>query len=121
MFNWAEYLDQAGRLDADGDEAGYRSSISRAYYSAFGLARRRLREVEGIKVPNTGRAHDYVWRIFSDSSPDVKRTAIGADGRRLRYRRGLADYDDVVADLALLSKECLADAQRVIALIGQLP
>jgi hypothetical protein len=47
--------------------------------------------------------------------------AIGTDGRRLRNRRRLADYDDVVANLGLLSSECLADAQRVIALIARLP
>jgi hypothetical protein len=121
MFDWGEYLSQARRLAAGGDEAGYRSSISRAYYSAFGLARRRLRDVERLPVPNTGQAHQYVWMIFTTSSPsDVKRAAIGAAGRRLRRRRGLADYDDVVADLALLSRECLTEAQRVIALLSGL-
>jgi hypothetical protein len=117
MFNWAEYLDQALRLAAGGDEAGYRSAISRAYYSAFGLARRRLRDVERLPVPDTGRAHDYVWRIFASSTPDVARVAIGAGGRRLRNRRRLADYEDVVADLPLLSSESLAEAKRVIAML----
>jgi hypothetical protein len=121
MFDWGEYLDQARRLAAGGDEAGYRSAISRAYYSAFGLACRRLRDVEHLPVPNTGQAHQYVWTTLAASSPpDAKRAAIAAGGRRLRYRRGLADYDDVVADLALLSSECLAEAQRVVALLNAL-
>ncbi len=121
MFDWGEYLSQAQRLAAVGDEAGYRSSISRAYYSVFGLARRRLSDVERLPVPSTGRAHEYVWTTFGAASADVTRVAIGAGGRRLRNRRNLADYDDVVADLALLSSESLAEAQRVIALIGTLP
>src|SRR5437879_2072183 len=120
MFDWGEYLYQAQRLAAGGDEAGYRSSISRAYYSAFGLARRRLSDVERLPVPPTGRAHEYVWTTFGSASGDVKRAAIGAGGRRLRNRRNLADYDDVVADLALLSKESLAEAQRVLVLLGAL-
>jgi hypothetical protein len=121
MFDWGEYLNQAQRLAAGGDEAGYRSSISRAYYSVFGLARRRLNDVERLPVPNTGRAHEYVWTTFGSASTDVSRAAIGAGGRRLRNRRRLADYDDVVADLARLSSECLTDAQRVIALLSALP
>ena len=121
MFDWGEYLSQAQRLAAVGDEAGYRSSISRAYYSVFGLARRRLSDVERLPVPSTGRAHEYVWTTFGAASADITRVAIGASGRRLRNRRNLADYDDVVADLALLSSESLAEAQRVIALIGTLP
>jgi uncharacterized protein (UPF0332 family) len=121
MFDWSAFLSQAQRLAEGRDEAGYRSSISRAYYSVFGLARRRLRDVERLPVPNTGQAHDYVWRAFASSASDVHRVAIGTDGRRLRNRRRLADYDDVVADLGLLSSECLADAQRVIALIAGLP
>jgi hypothetical protein len=121
MFDWGEYLNQALRLAAGGDEAGYRSSISRAYYSVFGIARRRLSDVEHLTVPTTGRAHEYVWMTFGSAAADVTRAAIGAGGRRLRNRRNLADYDDVVADLALLSKESLAEAQRVIALISGLP
>ena len=64
MFDWGEFLSQAQRLAAGGDEAGYRSSISRAYYSVFGLARRRLRDVERLPVPNTGQTwscYVLVW------------------------------------------------------------
>src|SRR5437879_4229739 len=120
MFDWGDYLDQANRLAAGGDEAGQRSAISRAYYAAFGLARRRLETVEGNPVPPTGRAHQYVWNAFVSNPPEARRAAIAASGTRLRRRRNLADYDDAVPDLGTLTRETLMEAQRVIDTLGAL-
>src|SRR5581483_8948418 len=73
------------------DEAALRSAVSRAYYAAFGMASIRMR-IDGKHVPAGGDAHQVLWNYF-ESSSDRFRRKIGADGRRLRWRRNQADYD----------------------------
>jgi uncharacterized protein (UPF0332 family) len=91
-FDWGLYLNTARSLAANtNDEAALRSAVSRAYYAAFGLA--SLRAVaENKHVPSTGEAHAVVWKHF-ESASDRFRKKIGADGKRLRWRRRQADYD----------------------------
>jgi uncharacterized protein (UPF0332 family) len=120
MFDWEDYLVQALTLAAVGDEAGLRSAISRAYYSAFGLGLRRLRDVEGLPVPQSGAAHKYVGRTFAEDPLDQKRQLIGITLNRLRSARNHADYDDSVNDLVGLSQLSLEDAQRVVNLVRSL-
>src|SRR5208282_4665971 len=94
-FDWASYLHVSRALAAQTtDEAALRSAISRAYYAAFGIASARMR-ADGENVPSTGEAHKAVWAHF-ESANDKFRRKIGADGKRLRWRRRQADYEAAV-------------------------
>jgi uncharacterized protein (UPF0332 family) len=86
-----EFLQVARDLLAGSTEAAWRSSVSRAYYAAFHVARQRLEE-SGFTVPRGERAHAYLWlRLSNCGDPQVQDT-----GRRLnalRGQRNRADYD----------------------------
>lgn len=92
-FDWTEFLVVADDLASRGaDEATARTAIGRAYYAAFGSARRHLGQA-GVTIPQTGAAHPLVWETFH-RSPDRVRRRIANRGRQLLRRRRQADYDD---------------------------
>ena len=102
-FNWTEYFDVAQELYEQAkkspvyQEAKVRIVISRAYYSAFGMARDHLRYKERIsefQQMNGERAniHEHVRKTFANST-DLKRAEIGANLDRLRKYRNIADYN----------------------------
>ena len=97
-MNGRDFLSLARDLLASSTEAAWRSSVSRAYYAAFHVARELLEDV-GFTVPRGERAHAYLWlRLSNCGEPQVQDA-----GRRLNTLRGLrnrADYD-VTASLAL--------------------
>ncbi|WP_217355207.1 hypothetical protein [Aphanizomenon sp. UHCC 0183] len=116
-FNWAEYLELAKELaditstissDSETDskprisEAKLRSSISRAYYAAFCIARNYLRDV--LHEPRLSKArtgdtneHQFVADEFRyNKSKNKKMIEIGNDLGRLRQSRNKADYDDTI-------------------------
>jgi hypothetical protein len=120
-FDWAEYLSLAEELQGIavsgppvGIEAERRASVSRAYYSAFILARNRLRDVDLVSIPHTGAAHRFVAQHYTNH-PDPRRTRIGALLGRLRAVRNRCDYDDRVPGLPTLSRQALQWAAHVSA------
>lgn len=123
-FDWADFLRLAEILQGTlgttpaSDEAVLRSVVSRAYYSAFGLARKRLRIVEGIAVPSTGAAHAAVARHYARAD-NRERKRIAAGLLRLRDRRNQCDYDDEVSDLASVAAEALELAREVAELLAR--
>jgi uncharacterized protein (UPF0332 family) len=125
-FDWTEYLSLAetlGGLHVSGPivsiEAQQRSSVSRAYYAAFILARNRLRDVDRVPIPQTGAAHIFVAQQYGNH-PDPVRQQIGTLLTRLRGARNTCDYDDVVTDLSGLSRRAVRRAARVIADLARL-
>ena len=125
-FDWAEYLSLAEELQGAavsgppvGIEAERRASVSRAYYSAFILARNRLRDVDLIPIPRTGGAHRFVAQRYA-YDPDPRRSQIGILLDRLRSVRNMCDYDDTVPLLSTLSPQALGWAAQVIADLGRL-
>lgn len=62
-FNWNEYLNLAGILSANGDEASQRTATSRAYYAAFHAAMLHARH-NGYAERNHGR----LWKMYSSDS-----------------------------------------------------
>lgn len=118
-FDWTLYLGVAKALASQaGDEAALRSAISRAYYAAFGLAAARAR-TEGGAVPRTGEAHAEVWKHF-ESANDQYRRKIGQDGKRLRWRRRQADYDEAVRISTGDVTDSIRRADSIIRFIGLL-
>lgn len=125
-FDWAEYLSLAEELQGVpvsdppvGIEAEQRASVSRAYYSAFILARNRLRDVDRVPIPRSAGVHIFVSQRY-EYHPDPRRAQIGILLVRLRTARNTCDYDDTVPRLPLLSRQALGWAAQVVADLAQL-
>lgn len=95
-FDWNLYIELAKEL-LEGQrgkdpyqEANLRSSISRAYYGIYGIARNRL-EDQGTIVPDKD-PHKHVREIYL-GSPEGLEIRIGESLGRLLRRRNEADYE----------------------------
>ncbi len=91
-FDWEEYFKLAEELAKGQTEAKARSSISRAYYAIFNIAKQIIEEKDPfIKVP-TINVHG--WLISYLKSPrDRFSYQLSQDIRILRDSRNDADYD----------------------------
>ncbi|WP_229495364.1 HEPN domain-containing protein [Nostoc mirabile] len=105
------------------NEAKIRSSISRAYYSAFCLVRNYLRDIEGYSNLKTDKIgiHEYVIKEL-ESSKNADRRYLGQCLSRLRGLRNEVDYEDYIASNLLIpkAKQTLKDANKVIELLNKL-
>ncbi len=73
---WEDFLVLAKKLaEAPATEAAYRSSVSRAYYAAYHVAKITL-EASGLTIPRGAGSHKRVWDAYSFSSADRAR-AVG--------------------------------------------
>jgi len=99
-FDWRKYIKLAEDLLGQGDEAHWRSSISRAYYGVFCLARNKA----GYKHVKKSDVHRAVIQYYKmSSSPDDK--FVGKVLDELRRNRNDADYnDDKVIDFRLAER-----------------
>ena len=116
-FDWSLYLKLAKDLafaNETDDEARLRSSISRAYYAAFCIARNHLRDVERKEISGEN-VHGYVIAQFSAKGRIGNEKKLAMELRRLRNQRNRADYDDAVGGLSSMSKDALIRAERVIS------
>ena len=125
-FDWAEYLALAEELSgapvsrpAAGRDARQRAAVSRAYYAGFILARNRLRDVDGVRVPAGSNPHAFVARDYRRAG-DPMRTRIGIDLGWLRVARNRCDYDDDVAQLPVLVRRSLVRAVQLLAHLRRL-
>lgn len=125
-FDWSEYFNLAKELGETSKEAELRSAVSRAYYSAFCLARNYLRDIQ--QYPRLWRnktyeidAHQYVAEKFihnqSKSQPMIE---IGKDLTRLRKMRNKADYEDTIFNLQKEARNALMLAQNIISALSNL-
>ena len=120
VFDWSQYLVLAEELAEQKDnEAALRSTVSRAYYAAFCLAREHLLNTNMLfrSRPRRPRlSHQTVWLTYRR---DVDRR-IGMDGNRLRELRNLVDYEDVVPDLNNVVRSALSTSRRILASLDKL-
>lgn len=140
-FDWSEYLYLAEELadvnpliksasettnQSKISEAKLRSSISRAYYAAFCIARNYLRDV--LHDPRLSKArtwdineHQYVAEEFrQNKAKNKKMIDIGNDLNRLRQFRNKADYEDIINNLQKEAKFSLKLAENIISKINEL-
>jgi hypothetical protein len=134
-FDFNEFLTLAVELSARADEAAKRSSISRAYYSAYHLALTRAEARVGTyqrrKDPTRiirhqdKASHVWCWLQFMETN-DAACNQIGVNGDRMKRRRHIADY--VAADDPNLNAEVqrqIVEAQQfqtdMAALAANLP
>ena len=119
VFDWAKYLVLAEELGTSRmNEAALRSAISRAYYATFCKARNYLRH-EGVRIPNTGKAHKIVWDNFRNDI-DQHRRSIGITGDRLRQSRNKADYEDEFPNVTKVVQDSISKAKRLLETLENL-
>jgi len=88
-----EFITYAARVAASptSGTAGYRSSVSRAYYGAFHLARQLLENDLEIDCRAAGNEHALIQQFFLNCSVK-KGVAVGMLLRNLHTSRKEADY-----------------------------
>ncbi len=114
-FDWLHYLIIAqglfeGTIDTGYKEANLRSSISRAYYSAFHHAKQKLYDKWCISVSESAIAHVQVQSFFKQKNEKT----IARKLQRMRTARNRADYDDQIAHLDDLAQGTLSLANEII-------
>jgi uncharacterized protein (UPF0332 family) len=117
-FDWAEYLklarELAGKVGSSAnEEARLRSSISRAYFAAYCVARKCLSD-KGHGIPGGDKGHRYICNFLQESIFEAEKQA-GVDLNRLRNRRNQADYDDFMSNLSAAVEDSLDRSLRVIS------
>jgi uncharacterized protein (UPF0332 family) len=94
-MNWRDFLLIASRLARETTEADWRTTVSRAYYASFHVARRLLADLR-FTVPRADRAHQYlVFRLCNSGEAAVEQA--GRDLDTLRRLRNRSDYDELPA------------------------
>ncbi|MEH2158810.1 HEPN domain-containing protein [Nostoc sp.] len=133
-FDWSSYLKLAQTLfdevsnslgqanSSSINEAKIRSSISRAYYSAFCLVRNYLRDVEEYSNLKTDKlaVHEYIIKEL-ENSKDKDRRYLGQCLYRLRGLRNEVDYQDYIAFHLLTTKatQAFKDAEKIMQLLDK--
>ena len=125
-FDWEEYFNLAKELAGTTEEAKLRSAVSRAYYSAFCLARNYLRDIEEDPILSRNKTdinvHKYVADGFIHHKPKSQpMIEIGKDLTRLRKMRNNADYEDPMFNLPTQATTALMLAQNIISALSKLP
>ncbi|MBX3276441.1 MAG: hypothetical protein KF868_00425 [Acidobacteria bacterium] len=113
VFDWKEYFSLAEELSQRSDEAARRSAISRAYYSAFNVARAHA-ESQGWPIQTSRDSHKVVWDAFRSKGFG----AVHLNGSRLRDKRRQADYEDNISRLPDLMDTALEEARKVFYYLG---
>ena len=126
-FDWEEYFNLAKELAGTTEEAKLRSAVSRAYYSAFCLARNYLRDIQ--QDPRLSwhktydiNAHQYVAEKFIyNQSKSQTMIEIGQNLNRLRKMRNNADYEDTIFNnLQKEASYALMLAEKIISALSKL-
>ncbi len=119
-MNPLDFLSLAHKLAAGPGEAEFRSSVSRAYYSAFHSAHQRIAEC-GVKLPKSSTAHEKVTYCMQNCN-DKDVTVAGSKLHSLRATRNAADYQlndqqftssKAVAVFLAIAEEVIATSQRI--------
>jgi uncharacterized protein (UPF0332 family) len=117
-FDWADFLNMAEELATRPEEHCLRTAISRSYYYAYHLARKRVID-NGFTIVRGGDTHKQVWEKF-DASPDWNCKKLYQMAKRLKDKRQQADYDlvfprlqDEVPEILLLTRRFAGDLSRL--------
>jgi hypothetical protein len=115
-FDWGEYLTLATTLAGQADEASQRSSVSRAYYYVYHLARTRA-ENNGFR-PVDGGVHRQLWSLYK-GVPVPECQQLGVMGDRMKVRRERADYQGVYPRLTEEVADMLERAREFSERLGR--
>ena len=113
-FDWREYLVLGNEFSRSSSEAGQRSTASRAFYSAYNIARQH-RGARQAYASQSG-SHAGVWRaLVMSGNPKWQRA--GSLGKFILEYRLQCDYDDEVPDLVSKMYRTLRTADEILQLI----
>jgi uncharacterized protein (UPF0332 family) len=124
-FPWRDYLTVAEALIRARNqfapaEARYRAAISRAYYAAYGAARKHAHDHEGYSPVSSARDHGLVADHYRTGRSQTHHK-IGRMLQRLIEVRHQADYaDDIPQDLRRLAQLTVQEADQVFTWMQQL-
>lgn len=131
-FEWTEYLNLAIKLNSDAKsdfllgEAMYRTSISRAYYSCFNLARNYLISI-GKVLSKTADVHREIQVILEnmsnlESNSDKRKDLIEISNELgiLRSSRNKADYNNTINKISMMAESTIIRADKIKKLIESL-
>ena len=116
-YDPSQFLELADTLVGDDqyEEAGRsRTSVGRAYYAAFLMAKKKLEEL-GSAFGDVHRIHEQVI-----VSVNEKNSAIGNKLETLRRYRVDADYTMEAQVNLAISKKCVSIARNVLHSLNQL-
>lgn len=112
-LNWIEYLNLAEELLATNEEEYLRSSISRAYYSVFNIAR----DLKGCRHNKEKSIHKVVKDTYWNS-PNRNEKRIGRLLGTLSKSRTDADYDTSCEIDFARAERSVNKAKEILALFG---
>jgi uncharacterized protein (UPF0332 family) len=126
MFDWKDYLKLSKHLKDNPidnlEEASYRSSISRSYYSVYCIARNQLVNKKSLTIPKKD-SHKFVIEEYEKSNNN-KEKQIGANLKRLKTERIKADYHDNYNDNRAMNiknaKTACLNAENTLKLLDNL-
>ncbi|MGO9122431.1 MAG: HEPN domain-containing protein [Desulfomonilaceae bacterium] len=122
-FDWTHFLALARELAGDlrqsaCQEARLRCAISRAYYSAFNIAKTYYEKKEGRSRRQGAEVHGEVISWFAIGGTENHRS-VADDLDRLREERNKADYDPGLdVSIALFERNAHKAITRATEVIG---
>ncbi len=122
-FCWKDYIDLSKTLISSSknntlEKAYLRTSVSRAYYGIFCIARNYLRDIKNIQI-RLQNTHEFVMNQFKFSN-NLKEICIGNYLGNLRDDRNKADYGDNYQIDINRANKILASANQVLRFFQQL-
>ena len=122
-FDWREYLSLSQSLQGQAGvgfsaEASARAGVSRAYYSAFLIARNYARQVWNYQDPTTDQ-HTALRLYFETKGQQY--VTLAKKLRRMSQWRTDADYEDNVQNVALIHGNAIQSAKKVLTQLGHHP
>lgn len=114
-FDWNDYVHLAEELLQRNDESCIRSSISRAYYGVFCIARNR----KGYQDYSPKRSENIHWVVINayKNSSDVQEQNIGRILDKLRRARNDADYDERKLLNRNIAERAVLNAKNIMNLL----
>jgi uncharacterized protein (UPF0332 family) len=117
-FNWHDYLKLAEELAGRDGEQYLRTSIGRAYYRVYNLARERA-ERNGFEFLAHEAKHAQLWRLYS-KNPDPECVKLSQIGLRMQKTREQADYDLIFQRVHENAQQSLTNANDFVARLNRL-
>ena len=115
-FDWKDYIDLAEDLLSNKKESYLRSSISRAYYGVFCLARNK----KNYQKYRTQKGENIHWMVINAyrKSNDPLEQRIGINLDNLRRTRNDADYKGEKTINRKNAERVIMKAKQILILMG---
>jgi len=120
-FDWKEYFELASDWVEETNEAYYRSSVSRAYYSVFNVL------LQNVKITEKVDKHKKLIEILKDEFlhhliefeiETAELVLIGNEMEWLRNKRNEADYNSRIKIDKKIAIEAIEKIKNIFAIIN---